>query len=309
MNIRWSAPLALLFATSLSAATQGGGACTRTAKAAMTACHHEAEDDFWIAVGNCNNLVRPAARAECMEEASEARKEARGECRAQLEARLKVCGLLGEAPYAPRIDPAQFVDPSDIGKSVAANPYFPLNPGRRVVLRGGGERIEITVTGETTEILGVTCAVVRDIAMEEGELTEDTLDWFAQDVHGNVWYFGEISQEFEDGELVSLDGSWKAGIDGAKPGIIMKAAPAVGDVYRQEFALGEAEDLGKVLSLTASATVPAASCNNNCLVIRDFSPLEPDAPRENKYYAPGIGLILERNLDSGERLRLTEIHP
>ena len=87
----------------------------------------------------------------------------------------------------------------------------------------------------------------------------------------------------------------------------MKAAPKAGDVYRQEFVLGNAEDLGKVLSLNGTATTPAASCRGDCLVIRDFNPMEPEAPRENKYYARGIGLILEHNLDEGEKVKLIEI--
>jgi hypothetical protein len=145
------------------------------------------------------------------------------------------------------------------------------------------------------------------VAEEDGEVMEDTDDWFAQDTDGNVWYFGEISKEYEDGELVGIEGSWKAGEDGAKPGILMKAVPQVGEVYRQEFLLGEAEDMGEVLSLTGSAVVPAASCSEDCAVIKDFTPLEPDAD-EDKYYAPGIGLILEvDNEDGGERVELVEL--
>ena len=111
----------------------------------------------------------------------------------------------------------------------------------------------------------------------------------------------------EDGELVSIDGSWTAGVEFAKPGIVMKRNPAIGDVYRQEFALGEAEDAGKVLSLTASAVVlpPGASCDNDCLKTKDFSPLEPDAD-ERKYYKPGVGLILEVNRETGERVELVD---
>jgi hypothetical protein len=114
------------------------------------------------------------------------------------------------------------------------------------------------VTHNTKEILGVTCVEVRDIVTVGGVVKEDTLDWFAQDTAGNVWYFEENSKEIQDGLAVSLEGSWTAGIDGAKPGIIMKAYPAVGDFYRQEFALGTAEDVAEVLSPTETVTVPAA---------------------------------------------------
>ena len=157
---------------------------------------------------------------------------------------------------------------------------------------------------ETETILGVECTVVRDTVTVDGELVEDTLDWFAQDRNGNVWYFGEISKSFEDGDLVSLDGSWRAGVDGAKPGIVMKAHPAVGDVYRQEFLLGVAEDYARVVSLSGDATVPAASCTN-CLVTGDFVPLEPDAD-ERKFYKRGVGLILEVDRTTGDRVELIE---
>jgi len=135
---------------------------------------------------------------------------------------------------------------------------------------------------------------------------EDTDDWMTQDVEGNVWYFGEISKTYEDGELTDIEGSWTAGVDGAKPGILMKAAPEVGDVYRQEFALGEAEDAGEVVSTTGSATVPAASCSGSCVVTRDFTPIEPDG-EEFKYYLSGVGLILEENPETGGRVELVDV--
>jgi len=280
--------------------------CTNTANAAIKACRNEAKDDFWIAIGNCNNLSGPDEREECKEEADAALGEAREECRDQLDARLEICDALGEGPYDPQVNPADFVDPAEIGNGVAPNQFFPLVRGRTWVYEGGTETITVTVTGDTREILGVTVAVVHDVAEDNGEVVEDTKDWFAQDIHGNVWYFGEISQEFEDGELVSIEGSWTAGVEGAKPGLIMKADPKVGDVYRQEFSLGNAEDLAEVLSLTGSAAVPAASCNGNCLVTKDFTPLEPDVV-ENKYYAPGVGLVLEVNPETGERVELVEV--
>jgi hypothetical protein len=207
--------------------------------------------------------------------------------------------MLGEQPYAPRIDPANFVARID-------NPLLPLTSGSKWVYRGetedGVEEVTVRVLDEREEILGVQCTAVRDTVTIGGEVVEDTIDWFAQDRNGNVWYFGEISKSFEDGRLVSLEGSWRAGEDGAKPGIVMLADPDVGDVYRQEFLLGEAEDFAKVVSLSGNARVPAASCSN-CLVTGDFVPLEPDAD-ERKYYKRGVGLILEIDRTSGERVEL-----
>jgi hypothetical protein len=138
---------------------------------------------------------------------------------------------------------------------------------------------------------------------------EDTDDYFAQDVAGNVWYFGEISQSFDDnGDLENLDGSWKAGVELARPGIVMKAVPAVGDFYRQEFFLGEAEDMAEVTSASGTEAVPGAACAGTCLVTNEFTPIEPDAS-EDKYYAPGIGLILEVDSETGDRVELIDYAP
>ena len=137
-------------------------------------------------------------------------------------------------------------------------------------------------------------------------MVEDTLDWYAQDKQGNVWYFGESTQELEDGRAVTVEGSWQAGVDGASPGIVMKAHPASGDVYRQEFLLGSAEDLAEVVSLAGSASVSAASCHGTCVVTHEFTPVEPEL-NERKYYAPNVGFILEVDLRTGDRSELVAI--
>jgi hypothetical protein len=197
--------------------------------------------------------------------------------------------------YNPNIDPEDFVE-------VVDNPYFPLVPGTTYVYEAetdeGTERVELYVTHKTKEILGVTCTVVRDTVTLDGELIEDTFDWFAQDVDGNVWYFGEASMEYEDDMVVSTFGSWEAGVDCAKPGIIMEAEPQVGDTYRQEFYRCIAEDMARVLALGESITVPYGSFDN-CLRTEDFTPLDPEV-LEEKLYAPGIGHIL--TMKDGERV-------
>ena len=165
-------------------------------------------------------------------------------------------------------------------------------PGRTYIYQGGGETVTYMVTRETREILGVPCAVIHDVVTKNGEVIEDTTDWYAQDLDGNVWYFGEVAQNFVDGILANLDGSWIAGVDRAQPGIIMKAQPAVGNLYRQEFHLGTAEDMSEVTAVTGSTRTPAATCSGTCLVTRDFTPVEPGIDTV-KYYAPGIGLIAE----------------
>lgn len=276
--------------------------CTLTAEAARFACFNDVEDDRWTANGNCLNT----SDAQCFSDVVAEALEGNALCEEQFQARLEVCDALGEGAYDPAVDPAKFVDPEEIGDSVEPNPWLPLVPGTTWTYEGGNETNTVTVTEDTKEILGVTCAVVRDVVEQDGEVIEDTSDWYAQDQAGNVWYFGEIARNYEDGELHDLDGSWTAGVDGAKIGILMHADPMEGDVYRQEFALGEAEDMGEVLSLTGTASVPAADCSGDCLVTRDFTPVEPDAD-ENKYYAPGIGLILEVDVATGARVELVEM--
>ena len=286
--------------------------CSKTSNAAKIACLHEAETDFWIARGKCNNLS--ASRGTCKAAAHTVKKDDFQSCREQYTARQDVCALLGQAPYDPAVNPADFVDPAQIGGAVTPNPYFPLVAGTTRTYSGAGETITVTVTAQTKVIQGVTCRVVTDVVEVGGQVIEDTEDWFAQDVQGNVWYFGEIAQDFVNGELVSIEGSWKAGVDGAKAGIVMKAPPVVGETYRQEFSLGNAEDVATVLSITATETSPFASCTGTCVQTKDFTPLDPEAI-ENKYYAPGVGMILEVAVDAtgtpipGTRVELISVTP
>lgn len=286
--------------------------CSQAAYAALVACQAEAQDDFWTTIAGCINVSDRAERRACEREATEERTDARELCSEQYGARRGLCRLLGGGRYDPEFEPHDFVDPDDIGGAVAPNPYFPLIVGARWVYQGGDETTTVTVTDKTKLIEGVTCRVVRDIVEVDGAAVEVTDDWFAQDQDGNVWYCGEISQELEifegddpeELELVSIEGSWKAGRDGARPGIIVLAFPQVGDVYREEFSPGDAEDAAEVTSLAGMESAPAASCDGECLVTRNFSPLEPGS-EETKYYAPGVGLILEVS-DEGDRNELVE---
>ena len=279
--------------------------CSKTAKAALKACKNGVRDDYWLNSGKCLNESDSDEREECQLDARQQRHEDRQLCSEQYDARKDICDMLGEAAYDPDIDPADFVDVA--GMTAMPNPYLPLIPGLTRIYQAGEEIVTVVVTDQTKEIQGVTCIVVRDTVEIDGELVEDTDDWLAQDIHGNVWYFGEISRNYEDGELSDLEGSWKAGEDGAKAGIVMKASPQVGDVYRQEFLLGEAEDMGEVISVSETdASVPAADCSGGCVVTRDFLPIEPDV-NEHKYFAPGIGEILAIDLESGETEELIEV--
>jgi hypothetical protein len=197
--------------------------------------------------------------------------------------------------YAPELRPEDFVATVD-------NPYFPLRPGDRWVYEGRDgedvERIEVVVTRKFKEVLGIRAVVVRDTVTIDGELAEDTYDWYAQDKDGNVWYLGEDTKEYENGKVVSTEGSWEAGVDGAYAGIIMQADPQVGTAYRQEYYPGQAEDLAEIIDVGASASVRAGDFDD-VVVIREWNPLEPDVVEE-KSYAPGIGVVLEHKTAGGE---------
>jgi hypothetical protein len=205
------------------------------------------------------------------------------------------------------------IDPGDDGNyqpaltaedvvPVIDNPYLPFLPGARWVYEGttdeGVERTEVRVLDETRDIAGMKATVVRDTVSLEGEVIEDTYDWFVQDEEGNVWYLGEDVRNFEDGKVVDTDGSWETGLDGALPGIVMLADPQVGDAYRQEYWKGEAEDLGEVIELGATRSVPAGDFTD-VLVTKDWNPLEPEVV-EQKSYAPGVGLIFEEKVEGDE---------
>ncbi len=188
------------------------------------------------------------------------------------------------------------------------NPYLAFRRGRIFHYEShtpeGLETTVTEVTNKTKKILGVATTVVHDAVYLDGALVEDTSDWYAQDKSGNVWYFGEDSKEIQNGVVVSTEGSWEAGVDGAEAGIIMLADPKVGTQYRQEFSAGVAEDMAKVVSLDETAQVPYGSFDG-CLQTMEWTALSPGA-RENKYYAPGTGLVLESG-KKGERVELTAI--
>lgn len=205
--------------------------------------------------------------------------------------------------YNPTINPADFT--TDI-----TNPYFTLPVGKQMTYeartRNGIEKNRIEITGETKEITGVATLVYWDRVWLNEMLIEETKDYLAQDAEGNVWYFGEDVDNYEGGKLKDHAGAWIAGVDGAKPGIWMKANPNVGDLYRQEFYRGIAEDMAEVLSTNESVTVPYGSFVN-CIKTRDFTPLEPDV-QEYKYYCKEAGsLVLEEQQGVSGRMELVDV--
>ena len=305
-------------------------ACYQTTKVMKSACQADVIDDFYVEYAKCLNTDEVR---DCKLEAREEFEDAFGECGEQAEGRNDLCGRLPDAgPYLVELDPEDFT-----GQCAGGNPWYPLVPGTVTTFvneyEEDGETIIVEVLDETREIEGITAVIVRDTVYEglpddydnpgepEGDRIEDTDDYFAVDNDCNVWYLGEISQSFEDGYLTDLEGSFLMGEEGAKAGIIMPGNPMVGDVYRQEFALGEAEDAGEILSLATDINDengnsvgfvnPPYDCSDNmCLMTEDFIGNEPDSV-EFKYFRFGVGFIAEQ-IPSGEvvlRLIKEEVLP
>lgn len=296
------------------------GFCSQTATLLFLSCGKEAEDDFFKVQAICLNVSDNTERRQCFADITTAQNEDQQLCRVQLTARRNACKSLGEGRYDPNFVPALFDNPRNLPR---LNRYHPLKIGNKWDYAGGGETISIEVRNETKLIDGVTCVVVRDRVTKDGELAEDTDDWFAQAKNGDIYYCGEEVKDFEsfDGdiprlpELTSIDGSFKVGRGGAKVGISFLGSPILGKVYRQEFAPTEAEDLAEVVSTTYAfggnpeldrfvpPQLAARLCSRDCVVTKEYSPLEPGV-FARKYYARGIGFFLEVKPNTGEAVQL-----
>ena len=212
------------------------------------------------------------------------------------------------APTQGRYSPA--IDPADFGNRID-NPYLPLRPGTSFRYRGVGddgrtpEVNTVAVTRRTKRIMGIDATVVLDRVFSDGKPEERTFDWYAQDKHGNVWYLGEDSSNYENGRWVRDDGSWEAGVGNGKPGIIMLAHPTPGQAYRQEYSPGHALDQARVLGRGGPVRVPYRPFGQT-LATREYSSI--DHQYERKLYARGVGVIKEQALTaSKERSELVAV--
>ena len=204
--------------------------------------------------------------------------------------------------WNPNIEPSNFVTTVD-------NPYFRLVPGR--VMRyevtggkGGNETLVVEVRTDKKPILNVMTTIVIETLTIDGQTAEISENWFAQDTDGNVWYFGEATQDFQNGQPGGTTGSWQAGVAGAKPGIIMPAHPETGTTFFQEHAPGVAEDMATIISTTETVTVQYGTFSN-VVKTKDWNPLEHGRV-EHKFYASGIGLIMEKS--GNETLELVSVN-
>jgi hypothetical protein len=299
----------VLAAASTTPLHAASGYCTLTADTLLDACKASVQDDGLVGRAKCINFADATRRNTCLDDLQASQDEASTLCDGQHDTRLAACALLGEDRYDPDLSTSRFDNPKRPSKP---NPYFPMRVGMHWEYHSATQVDTVDIVNETKKIAGVTCLVFRDLVSEGGFLHEATDDWYVPGKDGSVWYFGEEAVDYEvfrgdnpkRPELVSIDGSFKTGRDNDKPGIIMLPSPHVGDVYLEEFSLGNAEDVTEILSTTYSyghdATLDQGVprelaqrfCAGNCIVTKNYSLLEPGL-FARKYYARGIGTILE----------------
>jgi hypothetical protein len=176
------------------------------------------------------------------------------------------------------------------------NPWFPLEPGTTYtyvgVKDGKPSRDVILVTRRTITIAGAPCVVVSDRLYLAGHLQERTLDYYSQNASGDVWYFGEDTAELDEkGHVTTTEGTWRAGVDGARPGIFMPAHPRVGQTGQPEFYKGHAQDHFRVVAFLGP----------NALRTEEWTPLEPGV-LDHKLYVRSVGDVFERTVKGGDEL-------
>ena len=315
-------PLVFLFSQDAEASGWHNNACSKTSQLMRAACYAETRDDFLVEKAKCYNESESEEKRECLSEVREELSEVREECHEQFDAREDVCDRLGQAPYDPSFEAEDFE--ISLEALSVPNPYYPIQVGH-IWTYGGDEEIMVEVLDETKFIDDINCFVVRDVVFDDGLLVEDTDDWFAVNRNdGGIWYCGEEVKDYEyfDGdspslpELVAIDGSFKVERDGDRAGIFFPGYPQVGDFFRQEFSLGNAEDVGEVVSTTyhygedeeldelVPQALAEAFCNHDCVVVAEGTPIEPGV-FERKYYARDIGFFIGTNPVDEEVVYLT----
>ncbi len=213
-----------------------------------------------------------------------------------------LCALLAVVSLVAGTHAGAAPRPSEF-RATVDNPWFPLTPGTVYIYRGVKDgkpsRDVVTVTHRTLRIQGVPCISVEDRLYLRGRLEERTTDSYSQDGEGNVWYFGEDTAELDaEGKVLNTEGTWRAGRNGARPGIYMPGNPTVGQTGRQEYLKGHAEDHFEVVSL--NATVRAAyTSSHHALLTKEWTPLEPGV-LDHKYYIRGVGTVLEQTVKGGD---------
>jgi hypothetical protein len=178
---------------------------------------------------------------------------------------------------------------------IGRNPYFILEPGYQLVFEDDAEKVVKTVLGETKVVDGVECRVVEEKETKKGKLVEVSRNYFAISKRTNsVYYFGEDVDEYKDGKVVGHSGSWLAGEDGAKFGLVMPGVPLLKARYYHEVAPKKALDRAEIVALGVTVKTPAGEFKN-CVKVEETTPLEPKT-KEYKVYAAGVGCVQDGDL-------------
>jgi hypothetical protein len=165
------------------------------------------------------------------------------------------------------------------------NEFSPLPVGMVQVLEDSASKVQISVLDQTETVAGVITRVVEEREWENGVLAEVSRNFFVQAPDGTVCYYGEEVDDYKNGKIVGHDGAWRAGVGQNKPGVIMPAQPAMGQIYQQEVAPGVAMDQAEHVAIGQSFTTPAGTFHDVLLV--------KETPPSTKRYQRGIGLIFD----------------
>jgi hypothetical protein len=318
----WLGAVTFIATAALSGEAAAQNFCLQTAEFLNGACRNEVEGAFLVSRATCVNISDRSERSLCDREGRAARTRGRRICQLQRELRRDTCDLVGQDRFDPIFDPASF----ETNFSTSGNDFFPLAIGNRSRFEDEEGRIRtVEVLGDTRLVEGVTCVVVDERLFLDGNLFEENVGSFAQATNGAVFRCGRELRGFAsfDGdvpgtpELVRMDGSFRAGRDRAKPGIVFPSVASEGDAFFESFAPGNAEDVVEVLSTNFSfgddgnldRFVPRRLADllceaGDCVVTRNFSLLAPRI-ETLRFFARGIGMFLEVNPESRQILQLT----
>ena len=216
---------------------------------------------------------------------------------------MVLVGCIGDGPPrfpAKIVKIPQFSHPRDI-----TNPYLPLASLKQDILENKAERVERTARPDVRKTFQIGGQTVEALTVEDreytasGELTEATLDYFAQDDDGNVYYIGEDVNTYKNGKVSGHSGAWLLGRDTKIPGVLFPAQPKVGDKFQSENVPGITREDDEIVSVSETRTVPAGTFSN-CIKVKEHA---SDGATEYKLYAPGTGVIAEMDSDEGLLLK------